>query len=121
MEAAVGAELGPSQTAAMGGANKGFTTLAAATLRRSASRGAAFAIALSMMSSKRNRIEFSALFSSKLFANSAAIVLEPEFFSFQDLQMCIIRVVLCGLPSIGVIEAFRHLFSSSGLNFPAYS
>ncbi|KAK6757698.1 hypothetical protein RB195_015484 [Necator americanus] len=45
MEAAAGTESGPSQTAAMGGSYKGFTTLLSATLYRSASREAPYAIA----------------------------------------------------------------------------
>ncbi|KAK6732139.1 hypothetical protein RB195_016489 [Necator americanus] len=43
--AAVGTELGPSQTATIGDATKGFTTILAATLHRNASRVATYAIA----------------------------------------------------------------------------
>ncbi|KAK6729495.1 hypothetical protein RB195_006504 [Necator americanus] len=45
LEAVVGTEVGPSQTAAMGGDSKGFTTLLAAALHRSVWREAAYAIA----------------------------------------------------------------------------
>ncbi|KAK6757302.1 hypothetical protein RB195_015244 [Necator americanus] len=54
MEAALGTKMGPSQTEAIGGASKGFITLPAATLNRSASREAAHAIALPKR--KRTRI-----------------------------------------------------------------
>ncbi|KAK6763130.1 hypothetical protein RB195_023732 [Necator americanus] len=45
MEVAVGTKEKPSQTAAMDGASKGFTTLPAATPHRSDSREATYAIA----------------------------------------------------------------------------
>ncbi|KAK6757456.1 hypothetical protein RB195_015339 [Necator americanus] len=60
MEEAVGTEVRPSQTAAIGCASKGSNTLLTATLHRSASREAAYAIAyvlhvvLALVGSKRH-------------------------------------------------------------------